>query len=70
MLSACKIAEKDMELRGPGELNGIRQSGELQFGIGDVSADSDILLLATTNYDSLKDRIPDETLRFIDFRTI
>lgn len=65
-----KIAEKDMELRGPGELNGIRQSGELQFGIGDVSADSDILLLATTNYDRLKERIPDETLRFIDFRTI
>ena len=64
------IAEEDMKLRGPGELNGIRQSGELQFGLGDISEDSDILMLAAEKYDLLKDRIPDLKIKTIDFRTI
>ncbi|MBP5152347.1 MAG: ATP-dependent DNA helicase RecG, partial [Lachnospiraceae bacterium] len=41
-----KIAEEDMKLRGPGELNGVRQSGELTFGLGDIVNDADIMLLA------------------------
>jgi len=64
------IAEEDMKLRGPGELNGIRQSGELQFGLGDIYEDSDILMLAANKYDSLKERIPKQQIKTIDFRTI
>lgn len=64
------IAEEDMKLRGPGELNGIRQSGELQFGLGDIYEDSDILMLAANKYESLKERIPGKQIKTIDFRTI
>lgn len=34
-----KIAEKDLELRGPGEMDGTRQSGLLQFKLANLVAD-------------------------------
>ena len=37
------IAEKDLELRGPGDLFGIRQSGLLEFKMADVFQDANIL---------------------------
>lgn len=37
------LAEKDLELRGPGEVLGTRQSGALQFKIADLSRDRDLL---------------------------
>jgi len=37
------IAEEDLKLRGPGDLFGIRQSGILDFKLGDVFADAAIL---------------------------
>lgn len=37
------IAEKDLELRGPGELMGTRQSGNFQFPVADVFRHSQIL---------------------------
>jgi len=37
------IAEKDLELRGPGEFLGIRQSGLPDFSIADISKDTAIL---------------------------
>ena len=37
------IAREDLRLRGPGDLFGIRQSGELLFRIGDVYQDARIL---------------------------
>ena len=37
------IAEKDFELRGPGDLLGIRQSGDLCFSLSDLGRDRDIL---------------------------
>ena len=40
------IANKDLELRGPGQLGGIMQSGELGFVIADIYNDHDMLLLA------------------------
>ena len=41
-----EIAQKDLELRGPGEFFGVRQSGELGFRLADVSADMPLVLLA------------------------
>ena len=34
-----KLAEQDLELRGPGELTGTRQSGELNFRVADLDND-------------------------------
>jgi ATP-dependent DNA helicase RecG len=39
-----KIAEKDMELRGPGDIAGTRQSGVLDFKLADIVRDREILL--------------------------
>jgi ATP-dependent DNA helicase RecG len=38
-----KIAEKDLELRGPGELEGTRQSGALQFKLANIVEDRAML---------------------------
>jgi len=37
------IAEKDLELRGPGEVMGTRQTGQMQFKIADLTRDADLL---------------------------
>ncbi len=37
------IAEKDLALRGPGELRGTRQSGLPDLSLGDLSQDGDII---------------------------
>lgn len=37
------IASEDLKLRGPGDFFGVRQSGELQFRLGDVYTDAEIL---------------------------
>lgn len=41
------IASEDLKLRGPGELFGVRQSGEFSFRVGDVYTDANILQLAS-----------------------
>ncbi len=41
-----KIAEKDLELRGPGELEGTRQSGALQFKLANIVEDRAMLEVA------------------------
>ena len=40
-----KVAQKDMELRGPGELFGTRQSGTLSAGLGSLAGDAELLKL-------------------------
>ncbi|WP_299432655.1 ATP-dependent DNA helicase RecG [uncultured Meiothermus sp.] len=37
------IAEKDLELRGPGELRGVRQSGMPDLRLGDLATDQEII---------------------------
>ncbi|MBW5412655.1 ATP-dependent DNA helicase RecG [Pseudomonas sp. MAG002Y] len=37
------IAERDLELRGPGEMLGTRQTGLLQFKVADLMRDADLL---------------------------
>ena len=40
------IAEQDLKTRGPGELQGTAQAGELAFSIADISRDKELLLQA------------------------
>ena len=47
------IASEDLKLRGPGDLFGIRQSGLLEFKIGDVFTDARILKAASEEADRL-----------------
>lgn len=47
------IANKDLEMRGPGQLGGIVQSGELGFVIADIYNDHDMLLLADSFCESV-----------------
>ncbi len=41
-----KIADEDLKLRGPGDLFGIRQSGDMDFRVADIYNDADMLKLA------------------------
>jgi RecG-like helicase len=41
-----EIASEDMRLRGPGDIFGIRQSGDVIFNIGDIYQDSELILWA------------------------
>ncbi|HRH47107.1 MAG TPA: ATP-dependent DNA helicase RecG [Panacibacter sp.] len=40
------VAEKDLELRGPGDIEGTRQSGVLNFKLASIVNDKELLLLA------------------------
>ncbi len=42
-----EIASEDLKLRGPGDFFGIRQSGELQFALGDIYQDAHVLKQAS-----------------------
>ncbi len=48
-----KIAEKDLEIRGQGEILGVRQSGIQSFKIGNIARDLDILMAARTEAETL-----------------
>ncbi len=48
-----KIASEDLRLRGPGDLFGIRQSGLLNFRLGDVFQDAKILQMANEAADEI-----------------
>lgn len=37
------IAQKDLEIRGPGQLLGTRQTGSLKFKVADIVRDQDLL---------------------------
>jgi ATP-dependent DNA helicase RecG len=50
-----KIAEKDLELRGPGDIEGTRQSGALNFKLANLVDDRDILEKAKKEAETLLD---------------
>jgi ATP-dependent DNA helicase RecG len=52
------IAEKDLELRGPGELLGTRQTGLLQLRIADLQRDSHLLPAVQTTAEYLIEQHP------------
>ena len=49
------IAEKDLELRGPGDILGTRQTGEQAFRVVDLAEDAALVPIATRIGDSLPD---------------
>jgi ATP-dependent DNA helicase RecG len=53
-----RIAEKDMELRGPGDIAGTRQSGLLDFKLADIVRDREILQQAVHAAQSLLEKDP------------
>lgn len=80
-----EIANEDLKLRGPGDLFGVRQSGDLQFRIADIYQDHLILQrisqtverlmmmdpdLTAENHLALKEYLLQNSGNFIDFRTI
>ncbi len=54
-----RIAEKDMELRGPGDIAGTRQSGLLDFKLSDIVRDRDILQQAVKAASELLEKDPE-----------
>lgn len=52
------IAEKDLELRGPGEIEGTRQSGTVNFKIADITKDQEVLTLAREFAGRISDNDP------------
>ncbi len=57
-----KIAEKDLELRGPGDIEGTRQSGLLNFKLADIVKDKAIVEAAKEAVESLLQNDPDMAL--------
>jgi ATP-dependent DNA helicase RecG len=66
-----EIAEKDMELRGPGDIEGTRQSGMLNFKIANIVQDRALLDIARSMVSATIEADPDltsaENLRLKNF---
>lgn len=54
-----KIAEKDLEIRGPGDIEGTRQSGLLNFKLANIVHDKIMLEAARDAAEALLDKDPD-----------
>jgi len=80
-----KIAEEDLRQRGPGDLFGVRQSGEMIFRIGDIYHDSDLIKaaagdadrilsddpdLSSPQYNVLRNLLSTKSANFVDFTTL
>jgi ATP-dependent DNA helicase RecG len=52
------IAEKDLELRGPGEVLGTRQTGLLQMRIADLQRDAELLPAVRAYAQQLEQQLP------------
>ena len=60
------IARKDLELRGPGEVLGTRQTGVLQMRVADLLRHQDLLTQVNRWTDTLVTRYPQQTAQLID----
>jgi ATP-dependent DNA helicase RecG len=54
-----KIAEKDLELRGPGDIEGTRQSGLLNFKLASLIQDRQLLQVASAMVETILDTDPE-----------
>ena len=62
-----KIASEDLKLRGPGDLFGIRQSGLMDFKIGDIYQDAAILQMANEAADWILEEYPEWLKKIPDY---
>lgn len=60
-----RIAQRDLELRGPGELLGTRQTGTLTYRIADLQRDEDLLAPVQRHAAQLMKAAPDRAERLI-----
>ncbi|MEN8169870.1 MAG: ATP-dependent DNA helicase RecG [Pseudomonadota bacterium] len=60
------IARKDLELRGPGEVLGTRQTGMLQLRIADLQRDQELLPAVTTAAQQLLEEYPRQVAPLLD----
>ena len=60
-----RIAEKDLELRGPGEVLGTRQTGMMLFRIADLARDAGLLKMIPTTADALLKNHPQQVDKLI-----
>ena len=60
------IAEKDLQLRGPGELLGTRQTGLADFRIADLARDADLLPEVHRIGETLARESPDVADRLVE----
>ncbi|MCO8162508.1 ATP-dependent DNA helicase RecG [Pseudomonas sp. LJDD11] len=60
------IAEKDLEIRGPGEMLGTRQTGLLQFKVADLMRDADLLPAVRDAAQALLERWPQHVSPLLD----
>ncbi len=61
-----RIAEKDLELRGPGEVLGTRQTGQLTLRIADLSRDAHLLAFVQRAGETMLRDFPDVSERLVD----
>lgn len=52
------IASEDLKLRGPGDIFGVRQSGEMEFKLADIFTDAEVLQCASREVKRLLDADP------------
>ena len=60
-----QIAEKDLELRGPGEVLGTRQTGLLLFRVADLARDAGLLGMIPAVADKLQTQHPEQADKLI-----
>jgi ATP-dependent DNA helicase RecG len=60
-----QIAEKDLELRGPGEVLGTRQTGMLLFRVADLARDAGLLKMSPSTADTLLKQHPKQADKLI-----
>ena len=53
------IASEDLKLRGPGDIFGVRQSGDLEFRMGDVFTDANLLKQVSEEVNEILDDDPE-----------
>jgi ATP-dependent DNA helicase RecG len=61
-----RIAEKDLELRGPGEVLGTRQTGQLALRIADISRDAQLLPAVQRAGETMLRDCPELVERLVD----
>jgi ATP-dependent DNA helicase RecG len=61
-----RIAEKDLELRGPGEVLGTRQTGQLSFRMADLARDAHLLPAVQHVGEQMLARYPERAGRLIE----